>query len=104
MTSHEYAKELQKTVDHLLSRQEVEFESYAQPFLFVSFYDKEKFVSAVRAMGSGEKKFETVDLRFEPNDTCLIMSIGKDKVCRKVQEAKWECDPLFSDEEIAQLT
>jgi len=47
-------------------------------------------------LGSGIKQFSGGDLHFKPNGTCLTLSISQDKVCRKVQEAKWECEPLFS--------
>lgn len=102
MTSHEYAAELQKTVDHLLSRPEVEFTN--SPFLFVSFYEKEKFVAAARAMGSGKKSFSSCDdLHFIPHGTCLTMSISRSLVCRKIQDVKWECEPILSNEEVEQL-
>jgi hypothetical protein len=100
MTSHEYAEELKKTVEHLLARPDVEFES--GPFLYVSFWEKEKFIAATRAMGSGKKEFSsTDDLHFMPVGTCLTMSIGRDTVCRKIQDVKWECEPLLSEEEVA---
>lgn len=103
MNSHEYARELQKTVDHLLARPEVELENYAAPYQFLSFYDKDKFIAAARAMGSGKKEFSRDELKFRPDGTCIIMSIGRDKVCRLVQEAKYECEPILSSYEVEEL-
>lgn len=93
MTSHEYARELQKTVDHILARPDVPFDGGA-PFLFLSFWEKEAFVVAARAMGAGIKKFQNDDLHFEPTGTCITMVIPRATVCRKIQDAKWEC-PFF---------
>jgi len=99
MNSHEYARELQRTVDHLLERPEFET-NHSEPFLFISFWEKDAYVAAARALGSGIKQFSGGDLHFKPNGTCLTLSISQDKVCRKVQEAKWECEPLFSPGEV----
>ena len=102
MTSHEYANELKKTAEHLLSRPEVEFDT--KPFLFVGFYEKAPFVAAARAMGSGKKEFSSCDdLHFTPDGTCLTLSIARSLVCRKIQDVKWECEPLLSESEIEQL-
>ncbi len=98
MTSHEFARELQKTVDHLLARAEVEIDM--RPYLYLSFYEKEKFLAAALTMGSGKKEFTEHEFRFCPGGTCITMSIARSKVCRKVQEEKWECEPLFSEEEV----
>lgn len=104
MKSHEFAAELQKTVEHLLSRPDVDFET-GKPFLYVGFYQKDQFVAAARAMGSGKKEFSSCnDLHFTPNGTCLTLSISRSKVCRKIQDVKWECEPLFSEDEITELT
>lgn len=101
MNSHEYAKILHDTAEHLLSRPVVEVEN--EPFLYLGFWDKERFVTAARAMGSGQKRFTGTDLRFKPDGTCLELSIGRDKVCRKIQDAKWECEPILSEVEVEQL-
>lgn len=101
MTSHEYARELQKTAAILLNRPEIAFPH--GPYLYESYYDKEQFLEAVRAMGSGAKKFTEHDFRFTPTDTCITMCISRSKVCRKVQEEKWECEPLLSEEEVSEI-
>jgi hypothetical protein len=101
MTSHEYARELQKTVEHLLGRPEVDLDS--QPYLFISFWDKKIFTAAALAMGSGKKEFSNDDLHFTPSGTCMTFTIARSKVCRKIQDAKWECEPILSDTEVEQL-
>lgn len=100
MTSHEWARKVQETVDHLLARPEVDLKNHGDPFLFLHFYEKEQFVSVARALGSGKKEFRNHDLHFIPNGTCLTMVISRNSVCRKVQSEEWECDPLFSDKEV----
>lgn len=102
MNSHEYAKQLQASVDHILSRPAFELE-HSQPHIILSFYEKEKFVNAAKALGSGKKSFHDRDLHYEPIGTCVVLMIGRDKVCRKIQDVKWECEPLLTGEEVEQL-
>lgn len=101
MTSHEWAIELNKTANLLLSKPEVEMET--NPYVFAWFYDKERFLSAVRAFGQGKKQFTEHDFKFSVDGTVLTMTIARSKVCRKVQEEKWECEPLLSEEEVETL-
>ena len=106
MKSHEYAAELQKTIDHILSKPDLELEEHAGPHLYMYFYTKEKFIAFARAMGGGKKSFSNYgseELHFEPTGTCLLLSIARSLVCRKIQDVKWECEPLLSSEEIEQL-
>jgi hypothetical protein len=103
MKSHEFATQLKVTAEHILNRPDVEIESNS-PFVFMSFWDKKLFVEVARTMGPGKKEFSsTNDLHYTPNGTCLTLSIPRDKVCRKIQDVKWECEPLLSAEEVDQL-
>src|SRR5207245_5997254 len=98
MKSHEYAEELRKTAEHILSRPEVEFDS--KPHLFISFWSKDKFVSVVKGMGSVKKDFSGTDLHCKVEGTCLTISAPRNLVCRKIQEAKFVCEPLLTDSEL----
>jgi hypothetical protein len=101
MTSHEYAQIVKATAEHMLSRPEVEVDSV--PRLYISFWSKEKFVSVVKAMGAGKKEFKSDDLTFIPDGTCLQISAPRNLVCRKIQEAKYVCEPLLTERELADL-
>jgi len=103
MDSHQYAKQLKETAEHMLARPVFQLEEYSNPHVYVSFYEKEKFVAAARSLGSGKKYFSMDDLLYEPNGTCIVLVIGRDKVCRKIQDVKWECEPLLSTEEVEKL-
>jgi hypothetical protein len=105
MNSHRYAQKLHEIADFLLSRPE--FDTDGMPRVSLWFFaEKEKFLTAVRALGSGKKVYErgsSGDLRFIPSgnpiDTDFSVYINRSAVCRKVQEEKWECEPLLGPEE-----
>lgn len=105
MTSHEYANRVKEIADFLLSRPE--FDTGGSPHFFLSFYDKDKFLLAVKALGTGTKEFTTgswPEVVFKPTGAEEIkVSVPRDKVCRKVQDAVWECEPLLSTGEIEQI-
>lgn len=107
MRSHQFAERLKATAEFLLSRPEVELgwrEEY-EPTIYISYMnEKESFLQAARAFGSGRKSYDQWDMRFTPkNAPQLQLSISRSAVCRKVQEEKWECEPLLSDEEAASI-
>ena len=102
MKSHEYANRLNALAEFLLSKPEFEFDS--EPMLFQHYYDKEPFLDAVRALGAGSKEYSETELIFRPSEhNELRIYINRDKVCRKVQQEKWECEPLLSPDEEAQV-
>lgn len=102
MKSHEFAEEMKRTADYLLSREDVEF--CGQPFIFACFgTEKEKFLAAVRATIPGKKEISDWDVSFKPTGTMLTMTIQRSAVCRKIQDVKWECLPLLSQEEDSQM-
>lgn len=105
MTSYAYAQRLREIADFLLSRPE--FEVVNGPYMFQMYYDKDKFMAAALSLGSGKKEFTEgawPEVKFHPNDYPEIMlSIPRDKVCRKVQDVVWDCEPFLSQAEEAQL-
>lgn len=98
MKSHEYAVKLKEAAEFLLSKDELELDS--GPLVSVWFWNKEQFIAVVKALGSGEKEVTERDVAFVPLGTCLRMVAPRNLVCRKVQEEKWECEPLLSQDEM----
>jgi hypothetical protein len=103
MQSHEYARNLQRAAEFLLSKPE--FDIPNRPILWASYWsNKESFLAAVRALGNGKKQYKDSSLHFTVpiiGDVTFDLEISRSAVCRKVQEEKWECEPLLSDEEEA---
>jgi hypothetical protein len=102
MTSHEYAQKLQETVAFLLDHSEVEL-GVGLSIPVYMFGEKDRFLTAAKAFGSGAKNVDDNYMRFTPAGTVLVLTIERSSVCRKVQEEKWECEPLLSQTEEAQL-
>jgi hypothetical protein len=106
MKSHEYAKKLQEIAQFLLDKPE--FETHSDPKIHLFFWsNKEEFLTAVRCVGAGRKEWGKSDLDFIPAglpaDAKLILNISRSSVCRKIQDEKWECEPLLSSDEEAQM-
>jgi len=105
MTSHEFAVEIQEAADYLLSRPEFDVATRRTTLYLGWYYDeKEKFLAAVKALGPGKKKYTSSDVEYHVKQGADIqISVNRSTVCRKVQEEMWECEPLLSPEEEAQL-
>ncbi len=101
MTSHELATKLQETATYLLAHENVDV---SNPMLRVHWWsDKEPFLRAVRAFVPGKKVIDNYNVTFEPKGTMLALVVSRDLVCRKVQDVKYECEPLLSPEEDAEM-
>ena len=101
-TSHDLALSLQKTAEWLLSRDAFRIESFdVATWQYLSFHEKEAFVAAVKAVGAGKKKFSDLSIEFEvkvPGGQ-IKLSAPREKVCRLIRPAEYECDPFLSPEE-----
>lgn len=107
MTSHEYARKLHELADWLLTRAEFPGPYSNTPKVEFFYADKDNFLEAARALGSGRKRTIS-DQLFEftpdtPEGTVFNINIARDKICRKVQDAVWECEPLLNREEEASV-
>jgi hypothetical protein len=104
MNSYEYARQLKKIADYIFSRPEFEVDSTPSAYLG-HYWEREKFITMAKALGGVEKDYSGSELKIIKTigEARLWASIARDKVCRKVQEAKWECEPLLSVEEVEQL-
>ena len=102
LTSHEYAKKLQQLADFLLSKPNFNTD-WEEKYSYVTFNyyaKKADFLDAARSLGSGKKEWSDDRLKFVPNGTDMLkIYVSRSAVCRKVQEEKWECEPLLSAEE-----
>ena len=59
-----------------------------KPYIFISFYARDKFVAAVKALGSSTKEYTTGDyprLQVTARDFPIKLSISRDTVCRKTE-------------------
>lgn len=101
-TSHDWARDLQRTAEFLLSRDAVEIGRVPQTKGWF-FGDKDVFIALVRATLPGKKKIDQYYVNFTPTGANLELTVNKDLVCRKVQDVKYECQPLLSAEEDAEM-
>lgn len=102
MNSHEYANGLAEIAEFLLSKPAFDTRhSTPKPYLYF-WTEKEKFLEAVRALGAGTKEYKTDELFFHAGDFVTLV-VQRSAVCRKVQEEKWECEPLLSDSELQSI-
>jgi hypothetical protein len=113
MKTREVAKTLRGFADFLDARPEFDTEgvvsflegySKEEPHAYINFYDKGKFVEAVKSIGNATKTYTDGDypkLEVTADAFPIKLSISRDKVCRKI--VQFECDPLFSEEEVRSL-
>jgi hypothetical protein len=114
--SHTYAKNLRALADWLESKPAFPMRDVnviAKP-LYVTYYgDKDSFLAAVRALGAGKKETDEYfkdDLIFRatscPEGTEFKVHVNRSAVCRLVrpaQEAVYDCEPLLSQAEEAEI-
>ena len=70
------------------------------PHVYINFYDRDKFVAAVKAIGNATKKYTDGDypkLEVTAEAFPIVLCISRDKVCTK--KVTYDCEPLFSEEE-----
>ena len=106
-TSHEYARNVKAFAEFLLSRPEFEM-PWTPTYLGIVRYwggDKERFLAAARALGTGKKKYEHDDIEFTVTHEWGEFTIRapRNSVCRLVRPAQYECDPFFSDAELSEI-
>lgn len=96
-TSHDYAQELKRIADELLARPQFLVPNHST---VIHLNHKPEMLAAVKALGSGEKKYGDYFFDFVPafsGQSNLSITILKNELCRKIQDAVWECDPLLAD-------
>lgn len=105
MMSHEWAQVLRDTAMVLEAKANVQMGG--EPKILNSHYGrKEEFLAVVRALKPGKKRIDAEIsgyVNFTPAGTCIEVYINRDVMCRKVKEAEYECEPLLSAEEDAEM-
>lgn len=114
MKTRELASAFRKAAEYLDSIEEFDAEScvaFTQScktdiiYTSVGFWEKDKFVAAVKAVGNATKKYDEnsdyPQLRVTPTAYPLELSISRDKVCKKT--VVYDCEPLFSEDEVNAL-
>ncbi len=101
--TREAAKKLREIADFLDSRPTFVLGYYFEPGLF-SFYDKAQFVAAAKAIGDATKitgEGEYANFKLKSKHAPITLVIPRDRVCHKT--VKYECEPLFTSEEMVSL-
>jgi len=108
MNSREYANKLRELADWLDGRPE--FKTDSEPIFYMRYFDKKEFLAAVVALKPGTKKYTEgsyPEVEFipdsAPKNAYVKIAAPRHVACRKVQEAKWECEPLLSPSEDAEI-
>lgn len=110
-TSRELARRFRQLADFLdscetFSMQNGAFLSVSDGQLCISFDSKEAFIAAVRAIGNATKRYDYPDdayakLVVSADYAPIELSIPRDKVCKRT--VTYDCEPLFSADEVAEL-
>ena len=114
MTTRELEVTLRSFADYLSTIPEFDVEGCVSimegssttpgPYVHVPIWDRDKFIAAVKAIGSS-KKFYTegdyAELQVTAEAFPIKLSINRDKVCLKT--ITYDCEPLFSAEEVEAL-
>lgn len=105
MTSHELAHAMIATAEFLLAHDSFNTPSPSHSLYLGSFWDdKESLIAMVRAVGNVTKSYSQHDLEVRTKTPVEIWTrISRDKVCRKIQDAKYECEPLLTPDDEAAL-
>lgn len=108
MNTRKYAEKLRELAAWLDSRPE--FATDSEPMFYMRYHAKPQFMAAVAALKPGIKKYTDggyPEVEFHPTSApsdCYIKIVApRDIACRKIQEEKWECEPLLSPKEEASI-
>jgi hypothetical protein len=98
--SHEFARKQQKEAEYLLSKPAFKVPSHMErEEYFWYMWDREGFVEAVKALGAGIKSIGPEYVEFRPKDAPVYISIERDKVCKMVRPAEYDCEPWLTEED-----
>lgn len=105
LTSHQYAEYLKELAEFLLSKTDFKTD-LEKAYLFIHLYKKEELVAAVKALGTGTKEFKNDDFHFKPTTPehlFIRIDAPRNIVCRLVEPAKYDCEPILTPEEVVAL-
>jgi hypothetical protein len=113
MTTRELERTLRSFADFLSAVPEFDVEGCVSimeghkatgPYVHVPIWDRDRFITAVKAIGSSKKVYtegDYAELQVTAEAFPIRLSISRDKVCLKT--VTYECEPLFSAEEVEAL-
>jgi len=107
MKSHEWAHRLIQLGNWLLERPEFDTPNNRENLYLGNYWeDKEKFLKMARALKPLVKEYSEGDLHIRTTEAPLELfaAIERSAVCKKVQDEKWECLPLLTAEEEAEVS
>ena len=112
-TTRDYAKALRELADFLDSRPEFTLPYYSYLHYrergienFRYYSEKKPFLAAVKAIGAVKKSADQSEFTLVAAGGLLQLSASRTSVCRLVkpaQEAVYECEPLLSQAEEAEI-
>jgi hypothetical protein len=108
-SSRVLAANYRKLADWLDSKPEFEPRDEVAELTQFYFSHKEEFLSFVRAVRNGVKRFTEHDVRFTadtPDGMTVWAEVDRNSVCRIVtpaQPAVYDCEPLLSQDEMAEI-
>ena len=103
MDSHDYANQLLNISTFLKLRPAFPVPNWMGQLQYIHYgFAKKDFLAAVKALGSGTKNFsDSNSVEFMPTDGMgFSVRVDRDRVCRKVKEAEYECESLLSEGEL----
>lgn len=98
MTSHQYASKMMKVAQFLVEHTDIDIPK-EEVTLNLNYFNRDEFVKAVQTFGSGDKQVGSYEFSFTVKNAPITLSIARDKVCKKIQDEKWECEPLMTPEQ-----
>lgn len=113
MTTRELEVTLRSFADYLSAIPEFDVENCVSimggsnatgPYVHVPIWDRDKFIAAVKTIGSSKKVYtdgDYAELQVTADAFPIKLSISRDKVCLKT--VTYDCEPLFSAEEVEAL-
>jgi hypothetical protein len=100
-TTHDWARDLQRTAEFLLSREAIEIGVIPETRGWF-WSEKQPFIALVRATMPGRKETSNDYISFIPAGANLQFTINRSVVCRRLNP-EYECEPLLSPEEDAEM-
>lgn len=100
-TSHDFATELELMAQWLRSRPAFSWPRTVSNYTPIHTWDKEEFVACVKGLGTGTKEFTDSEVKFTVTvgQSKIVVMVPRNKVCRLVRPAEYDCEPFLSQSE-----
>lgn len=101
-TTHDWARDLQRNAEYLLSCEPIEIGDIPITRKFI-YSEKDTFLTLVRALKPGKKDITgNYSVDFIPDGANIEISIEKEKMCRRITP-EYECDPWLTEKDHAEV-